>query len=176
MKAFVTIFVLIASIQAQAATPKRFTETLLNVVSISDNSPLAEERIESGFLSIDHFEDTAKLVLNRAMPECPQGLYCTLAMPAPLVIEFENVTSNTTFCGSIVYKAIIDASDIDGLVETLIVADNTFNHCLGGALLEQYEVSYSTYAPRSQIKSFANFVGPILEKKVTLPVQPLPAM
>ncbi|NQZ00559.1 MAG: hypothetical protein HRT45_07815 [Bdellovibrionales bacterium] len=175
MKAIISVLLFVTALQAQARTPQRYTEVSLDVVSISKTSPLASEDLIGGMLVIDHYTDSAQLILHKAAPVCPPGLYCTLAMPAPIIIEFDNLQSEQDACGSFTFTAIIDDTAFDGLVETLEIVDNTFNKCMHLDVLDQFEVTYATYAPRSRVTSEAKFRGP-KEDFITLPVQPYAAM
>ena len=174
MKAVFALFLLMASFQVQAGTSQRYTEVTLDVLSISDNSPLANDQITDGLLTIDHYRDTAKIMLFPAMPTCPPGLFCTLAMPAPIVIEFSDLEVEQGPCGEFVFTSVIDDSARDGLVETLEIVDNTYNKCMHINIVDQFEVTYTTYAPRSRVITEAKFKGP-KEQFVTLPVQPFAA-
>jgi hypothetical protein len=96
-------------------------------------------------------------------------------MPAPIVIEFYNLEFEESACGSFVFTAVIDDTNIDGLVETIEIVDNTYNRCMHLNPLGQYEVTYATYAPRTRIYSEAKFKGPN-QGRIKLPVQPAATM
>lgn len=171
MKAVFTVLLLMASFQVQAGTPQRYTEVTLDVLSISESSPISHYQVTDGLLTIDHYQDSAKLMLFPAMPTCPPGLYCTLAMPAPVIIEFDNLEVEEGACGEFIFTAVIDESPSDGFIETLEIVDNTYNKCMHIHVLDQFEVTYTTFAPMTQTTSVAKFKGP-KEQFVTLPVQP----
>lgn len=109
---------------------------------------------DSGIVRIDHAQLLITLIIQQNMPLCPQDMMCIQMMPAPLVIELPLVAKQTDSCGTVTYTARLDQRPVDGLLQELVVKDNTKFNCIAVGEIPATEVEYTTQATETTRSTF----------------------
>ncbi len=136
--------IIMSSAEARSLKPTLLSATL-KMIHIDPNSYLADERISSGSIQVNHAEKIIELQLNRKW-YCPPGRFCTMEMPAPIFIRLPLTSVTRGECASVIYEAKEDKRPVDGSLQVLTVVDNSnfYKHCKTVRAVASTEIHYET--------------------------------
>ena len=139
------------------AQPELIISAPLNTIHLDSTLTISDYGIEDGHVALNL--DTNEAVVTLYVPfHCPEGLFCAQVMPEPVMIRLSIVSSGVSDeCGTMTYYAVWDARPVDGDMQSLIITDNTQNHCQTLVALSATEVEYVTIS--------AGFGGPVVSTR-----------
>ena len=129
--------------------------------------------IHEGQIRVNDATSTVTLELIQPRPRCPKETpFCVLpaVMPMPITIELPIISRQADGCGSEIIEAELDRRPVDGLLERIVVVDNTLNRCMHLIPLPAVEAEYSTVNPWNQLETFSNFEGSPFRRSTHRPI------
>ena len=113
----------------------------LTHLNFAEGSPLAQRNINGGQIQLDYTTSEVTLTLYPSF-HCPEGAFCAMMMPAPVIVTLPLVDRQVDTCGNVHYTAKKDLRTVDGINEEIVVSDNRGNRCLTFVALPPTGVSY----------------------------------
>lgn len=140
----------------------------IHSLELSNHMPA--DLVQGGKFHVDFKENRAQLMVQRRA-NCPEGMMCTMVMPAPIVAQLEVKSVDTDECGNIVIRAEEDRTPVDGGHQTLVFKqafEGVTAECglKDGAAQIEFTAEFFNRQTGQSVKSFNRFTADALKLEV----------